>query len=241
MAIETKLTTNNLIATFDGVSKSYPLKGGGNKLVLKKTTFSIPKKNIGIMGINGAGKSTLVRLISGADLPTTGKIHRHTNISWPIALSAGFNGSLTGIENLRFICRIYDKDINEITEFVKDFSELGDALNHQVKTYSSGMRARLNFGLSMAFYFDCYLVDETLAVGDKTFQQKAKKVLKERIEHSKILLVSHIPKKIEEYCESAYVLINGELNFFDDVKDARKFYNEHIRRVKQTRMETKII
>lgn len=229
------LNPNNLIATFDNLSKSYPLKGGGNKVVFKQQSLSIPRKNIGIMGINGAGKSTLVRLIAGSDLPTTGKIHRHVNISWPLALSAGFNGSLTGIENLRFVCRIYNRDIEQVTDFVTEFSELGKALHQPVKTYSSGMRGKLNFGLSIAFNFDCYLVDEVLAVGDKTFQEKSKKAFEERLKNSNILLVSHVAGKIKEYCDAAYVLKDGMMNYYDDVDDASKAYNEYIREVRQNR------
>ncbi len=232
---ESALSPNNSIATFDNVSKRYPLKGGGNKVVIEPQTFTIPRKNIGIMGVNGAGKSTLVRLIAGADLPSTGKIHRHVNISWPLALSAGFNGSMTGIENLRFVCRIYNRDIKEVEDFVADFSELGKSLNQPVKTYSSGMRAKLNFGLSLAFNFDCYLVDEVLAVGDKTFQHKSKRAFKERLTNSNILLVSHVPGKIKQFCDSAFVLTEGKLHYFDNVEDATKSYNEYMRELRLRR------
>ena len=131
------------------VSKDYPTKAGPRR-VLDNINLTIrPGERVGILGRNGAGKSTLVRLISGAEPPTTGKIERNMSVSWPLAFSGGFHGSLTGADNVRFICRIYGVDFESRFQFVQDFSELGIYINEPVMNYSSGMKARLAFAISM--------------------------------------------------------------------------------------------
>ena len=183
-----------------------------------------PGRNMGILGRNGAGKSTLLRLIGGAELPTAGQVIRRASVSWPIGFSGGFHGSLTGRENLRFICRIYDADIRKVTAFVEEFAELGDYMEMPVNTYSSGMKARLAFGLSMAIDFAYYLIDEVTAVGDSSFKQKSQKEFEQRKDRSTLLVVSHSAATIREHCDAAAVLDGGRLTMFDDVESAITHY-----------------
>ena len=197
----------------------------GVKMVLDDISFIFPpKRNIGILGRNGAGKSTLLRMISGAELPTSGQVVRKSSVSWLIGFSGGFHGSLSGRENLRFICRIYNADIERVTEFVDDFSELGEYMEMPVNTYSSGMKAKLAFGLSMAIDFDYYLIDELTAVGDSKFQKKSKEEFARRKERSSLLVVSHNSNTIRSHCDTAAVLDNGKLTYFEDIEQAIGYY-----------------
>jgi len=206
------------------LTKQY-LVGKKRKTVLRDINACIrPGRNLGILGQNGAGKSTMLRLIGGAELPTSGKVRRHGRVSWPIGFGGGFHGSLTGRENLNFICRIYDIPIAGVSEFVEEFSDLGDYMQMPVNTYSSGMKAKLAFGLSMAIDFDFYLIDEVTAVGDANFQKKSKAEFEKRKDHSTLLVVSHNIKTIREHCEDVAVLHNGDLLFFDDMDVAISFY-----------------
>lgn len=206
------------------VCKSYRTSRG-LKTVLDGISISLPRdRNIGILGRNGAGKSTLLRMISGAELPTRGEVRRHASVSWVLGFSGGFHGSLTGRENLRFICRIYDADIVKATAFVEEFSELGEYMEMPVNTYSSGMKAKLAFGLSMAINFEYYLIDEVTAVGDSRFQKKCKDEFDRRKQLSSLLVVSHNPATIRSHCDVAAVLEHGRLTFFEDVEQAIVHY-----------------
>ncbi|OEF58603.1 ABC transporter ATP-binding protein [Enterovibrio norvegicus] len=205
-------------------SKRYKTPNG-SKQVLKPCSITFPKgRNIGLLGVNGAGKSTLLRMIAGSEAPTTGKIIRNVKMSWPLGFSGGFNGTLTGYENLRFVTRIYGEDIQRVEAFVREFSELGDYLNMPIKSYSSGMKARLAFGLSMAMDFECYLVDEITGVGDRRFQEKCRDAFKARSEHSSIIMVSHSMPTLKEHCDMGAVLNNGELKFYEDINEAINVY-----------------
>src|SRR5690606_422467 len=160
------------------VSKTYRLKGI-RKQVFDDFTFTFPRnKNVAVLGPNGAGKSTLMRLISGAEAPDRGRIIRRAKLSWPLGFSGGFNGSMTGIENIRFVSRIYGADSDQVIDSVADFAELGKSLHLPIRTYSTGMRARLAFGISLAIDFDYYLVDEVIGVGDASFRQKSQDALR---------------------------------------------------------------
>lgn len=207
------------------VSKDYYTRSG-KKTVLQDINFELKKgEKIGILGRNGAGKSTLIRLLSGVEPPTSGTIERHMSISWPLAFSGAFQGSLTGMDNLRFICRIYNADIDYVKAFTEEFSELGDYLYEPVKKYSSGMKARLAFALSLSVEFDCYLIDEVIAVGDSRFAAKCKHELFEKRKDRSIILVSHNPSAMKEYCDNAMVLDKGIMHKFENMDDAYKFYN----------------
>ena len=207
------------------ITKVYDTRQGP-KTVLENISLTIKKgEKIGILGRNGAGKSTLIRLISGAELPTHGHIHRGISISWPLAFGGAFQGSLSGLDNVRFICRVYNAPIDSAIAFVEEFSELGNYLNEPVKKYSSGMRARLAFAISMAVEFDCFLIDEIVAVGDSRFHEKCHIELFEKRKDRAMIIVSHSADYIREHCEHAAVLVAGRLHNFDQVEEAFSFYN----------------
>ena len=206
------------------VSKAYATSSGLNQ-VLDDVSIRFPDRTgIGILGRNGAGKSTLLRIIGGAELPDSGEIIRRGRVSWPIGFSGGFNSSLTGEENCRFVARIYGQDIDRVVEASMDFAEIGDYFTMPVRTYSSGMRARLAFGLSMAIDFDAYLVDEITAVGDKPFQDKCREAFTARRERSSIIMVSHQFSTIRQYCQQCALLVDGRLQIFDSVDEAEETY-----------------
>ncbi len=207
-----------------GVNKIYPTRSGPVH-VLRDVDLTVEAgERIGILGRNGAGKSTLIRLISGAEFPTSGHVERHMSVSWPLAFGGAFQGSLTGLDNLRFICRIYGVDPEDKIEFVEGFSELGVYLREPVKSYSSGMRARLAFAISMVIEFDCFLIDEIVAVGDTRFHEKCAHELFVKRGERAMIIVSHHASYIREHCTRAAVLSSGELHHFDDIDDAFSFY-----------------
>ncbi len=211
---------------FNRVSKSYPMKHG-RKRILQDFSFTFPEgKNIGILGRNGTGKSTIMRLIAGSEFPDSGAITRRGKLSWPLGFAGGFSPSLTGEENLRFICRIYDADIPTVTRFVEDFSELGDFFYEPIRNYSSGMRSRLSFGLSMAIDFDVILIDEILGVGDQHFQKKCRLKVEEKTASSNIIMVSHSMETIRNFCDIAMVLADEKLTIYNDVEAAITVYSQ---------------
>ena len=207
------------------ITKSYPM-GHGRKQVLKGLDLRISRgEHIGLLGRNGAGKTTLIKLIGGVEMPTSGRVRRHMSVSWPLGFGGGFQGSLTGYDNARFIARIYGHEYREIREFVEDFTELGAQLKMPVKTYSSGMRARLAFALSLAIEFDCYLIDEIIMVGDANFHQKCHYELFEKRGDRALVLASHSPDLIREFCDRALVLDQGEGTIYSDVNEALEIYS----------------
>jgi capsular polysaccharide transport system ATP-binding protein len=216
--------SEGMVGAFDLV-KEYPMHGHMRR-VLDGVTFEIGRgEKIAVLGHNGAGKSTLVRLLAGIEEPTSGKIVRNNmSMSWPIALSGGFGGSMTGFDCMRFLARIYDKSFEEIRDSVEVFSDLGKYLRMPIKTYSSGMRARLAFGMSLAIDFDCYLIDEVIAVGDKRFQVRSFEELFVKRKDRSMIIVGHSLNMISELCTSALVLKNGRGRVFDDVEYAFRIY-----------------
>lgn len=204
---------------FIGVRKQYPTRDG-YKMILRDLSIRFPKRNIAILGENGAGKSTLLRLIAGSERPDDGDILRHVKVSFPLGFAGSFNGSLTGNENARFVARIYGQDTDYMLDYVREFSQLGEHLSMPVRTYSSGMRARLAFGVSLAIDFDCYLVDEITAVGDSRFQKRSKAAFKTKLQHSNIIMVSHSNSTLRDYCDIGAVLHEGRLTIYDDLREA---------------------
>ena len=178
-----------------------------------------------MLGRNGAGKSTLIRLISGAELPTSGHVERSMSVSWPLAFGGAFQGALTGLDNLRFICRIYDTDPAEQIAFVEEFSELGIYLREPVRSYSAGMRARLAFAISMVIEFDCFLIDEIVAVGDSRFHEKCHVELFEKRGDRAMIIVSHDAGYIREHCTRAAVLSGGRLHLKPSLDEAFAYYH----------------
>jgi len=193
------------------VTKTYPLAGGARR-VLDRVNLTIERgQKWGVLGRNGSGKSTLVRIIAGAEDPTSGRVERSMSVSWPLAFGGGFQGGITGLDNARFIARVYGAPIDQVVDYVESFAELGAAMREPVMTYSSGMRARLAFGLSLAIDFDCLLIDEITAVGDHRFKEKCQVELFEKRAHKGWVLVSHDPHYVREHCTHACVLERGVL------------------------------
>ncbi len=211
-----------------GVGKDYQSETGrGYHRVLSDVSFEIAAgEKLAVLGRNGAGKSTLIRLLGGLELPTVGTIERKMSISWPVGLHGGVGGSMTGNDNIRFIARVYNKPFPWLRQYVDDFAELGKYLAEPVRTYSAGMRARLNFALSVAIDFDCYLIDEIIAVGDQRFQQRSREELFERRANRSLILASHIPETILDYCSRALVLHRGRGKVFDDLNLALEIYRD---------------
>ncbi len=209
------------------VTKRYPMHGG-DRVILDDVNLRVRRgEKIGILGRNGSGKSTLIRLISGAERPSSGTVTRSMRVSWPLAFAGGFQGTLTGLDNLRFICRIYNTTTEDKIPFVQEFSELGAYLREPVKSYSSGMRARLAFALSMVIEFDCYLIDEVIAVGDQRFHERCQIELFEKRRDRSMIIVSHDPNFIKAHCDDAGVMVKGKLHFFPSVDEGFAYYNEH--------------
>jgi len=204
--------------------KEYPTRSGPH-IVLDGINMTIRRgEKIGILGRNGSGKSTLIRLLSGAERPTAGRISRGLSISWPLAFGGAFQGSLTGLDNLRFICRVHGADYRDKLGYVEEFSELGKYMREPVKTYSSGMRARLAFAISMAVEFDCFLIDEIISVGDARFHSKCQRELFEKRADRSFVMVSHEPHNIRDHCQRAAVLHEGTMSLFDNIDEAYSHY-----------------
>ncbi len=200
------------------------------RTVLDNVNFRLERgRNIGILGQNGAGKSTLIKLISGAEKPTSGHIHRGMSVSWPLAFGGAFQMHLTGLDNLKFVCRIYGVDYKPLIPFVEDFTELGIYFREPVLHYSTGMLTRLAFALSMAVEFDCFLIDEAMVVGDVRFHEKCHIELFQKRKDRAFILVSHDANVIKLYCERASVLHEGKLYPFDTVDEAYDFYNNRLK------------
>jgi capsular polysaccharide transport system ATP-binding protein len=208
------------------VSKVYETRHGPFK-VFDDVSFTLVRgRNLGILGRNGAGKSTMIRLISGAERPTTGRIRRGMRVSWPLAFAGAFAHNLTGLDNLKFVCRTYGIDYKPLLPFVEDFTELGTFLREPVMHYSHGMMTRLAFALSMAVEFDCFLIDEAMIVGDARFHERCQYELFQKRKDRSFILVSHDANAIKAYCENAVVLHEGRLFAFPNLDAAYAFYME---------------
>jgi len=214
--------------TVTDVCKDYHSETGHTyNRVLSNVSFALrPGEKIAVLGRNGAGKSTLIRLVAGIEMPTSGSIERTISVSWPVGLTGGVGGSMTGNDNIRMICRLYDKPFAATRDFVDDFAQLGRFLSEPVKNYSTGMRARLNFALSIAIDFDCYLIDEIIAVGDYRFQRRSQEELFDKRADRSLILASHVPEIAKQYCSRALVLHRGRGKMFDDLDLAFDIYHD---------------
>ena len=209
----------------ENVSKSYHTRFGHRK-VLDGVNLELRRgRNVGILGRNGAGKSTFIRLLAGAERPSSGRIHRGMRVSWPLAFAGAFQPNLTGMDNLKFVCRIYGVDFKPLVPFVEEFTELGVYFREPVSHYSSGMTTRLAFALSMAIEFDCFLIDEVMVVGDTRFHERCHYEMFTKRKDRAFVLVSHDADVIKGYCERACVLHEGQLIEFETVDAAYAFYN----------------
>ena len=209
----------------DQVFKFYKTDGFRKIVLDHVSTVFETGRSYGLLGVNGAGKSTTLRLIAGTELPNAGKVRRTLRVSWPLGFAGGFHPLMTGRENVKFVSRAYGADVRKTLDFVEDFAELGDYIDVRVKTYSSGMMARLAFGLSMAIDFDCYLVDEITAVGDGRFQARCKEAFDQRRKTSDLIVVSHSMGTIKDYCDRGAVLVDGHMIMFNSVDSAIEMYN----------------
>ncbi|MGM8930642.1 ABC transporter ATP-binding protein [Salinicola halophyticus] len=200
----------------------------GGRWVLKDINLTIPDGvSVGVVGRNGAGKSTLLRLIGGMDTPDRGQVIRKGRVSWPIGLAGGFKGSMTGRQNVKFVARVHGikKNLSKLIQEVQDFAEIGKAFDDPVNTYSSGMRARLAFGLSLAFDFDIYISDEATAVGDRAFKAKAREAFQQRVDHASLIMVSHGEGTLRQMCEAGIFIDKGQAQWFDRIDDAIEAYH----------------
>ena len=212
------------------VTKSYLHHKGGRKYIFRDLSFTIPSgRNVAIIGRNGAGKSTLMNLLSKVDTPDSGRIITDKSISWPVGLSGGFQGSLSGRENVKFIARTQGfrgQELKEKVAFVEEFAEIGEYFDLPTKTYSSGMKGRVAFGLSLAFDFDYYLVDEAMSVGDVHFKTKASDAFKAKVGQANILLVTHGMTQVRTMCDLVLVLHEGKATLYDDVEEGISIYQK---------------
>jgi capsular polysaccharide transport system ATP-binding protein len=213
------------------VHKRYHTDHGLGPWVLKGVNLTIPPNvSVGLVGRNGAGKSTLLRLIGGIDQPTRGHIERRCRVSWPMGRASGLPGSLTGRQNAKFVCRIYghEDDIPERIAAIHEFAELGSYFDEPINTYSSGMRSRFQFALSLAFDFDVYIADEAISAGDTAFRRKASVAFRRRADHASLLMVSHSETALKQFCTAGIWLHAGQAHWFDDVDDALDAYEESL-------------
>lgn len=206
------------------ISKKYPMHHGYAH-VIKRVNFHVKKgEKVGILGCNGSGKSTLLRIISGTEQPTSGQVVRNMSISWPLAFGGAFHGNLSGLDNLRFICRIHGINSEEKVAYIEEFANLGKYLYEPFKTYSSGMQARLAFAVSMIIEFDCYLIDEVIAVGDIRFQNKCEEEFFQKRKDRAMIMVSHSSEIIRKHCSRACVMDQGHLYEFENIEEAYRYY-----------------
>lgn len=209
---------------FQNVSKHFKTEQHRKVILDRVNVEFLPGYSYGLLGVNGAGKSTTMKMIAGSSLPNSGRISKDLRVSWPLGFAGGFHPKMTGKDNLNFVARVYGEDVRRVANFVEDFAELGDYINAPVYTYSSGMMARLAFGLSMAIEFDCYLVDEITAVGDARFQERCRVAFENRRRNSDIIMISHSMETINAYCDKGMVLVDGQLLVFDNVEAAVETY-----------------
>jgi capsular polysaccharide transport system ATP-binding protein len=215
----------------DNVHKRYQTDHGPGKWVLQGINFTIPRNlSVGLIGANGAGKSTLLRIIGGVDQPNKGRVERHCRVSWPMGFGGGLQGSLTGRQNAKFVCRIHgdENDIPDRIAFIQDFAEIGNAFDEPVKTYSSGMKSRLQFGMSLAFDFDMYISDEVTSTGDAAFKSKAAAAFKALADKASLIMVSHSDGTLKQFCSAGIWINDGKAHWFDQIDEALKAYKDSL-------------
>lgn len=214
----------------------------GSDWVLKDINLTIPTGvSVGLIGANGAGKSTLLRLIAGMDTPERGEVIRHSRVSWPVGLSGGMQGNMTGRQNVKFVARAQGcrpDEVKRVIAFVEDFAEIGDAFDEPIRTYSSGMRSRISFGLSLSFDFDVYISDEATAVGDRAFKEKAKALFESKVGQASIIMVSHSEGILKDLCQAGVYIKNGEAFWYDSVEAAISDYHKDVDAKKAARVKS---
>lgn len=210
----------------DNVFKYYR-SSGHRRVVLDHVSLDFAAgRSYGVLGVNGAGKSTLMRILAGTELPNGGRVIRSARVSWPLGFSGGLHPMLSGRENVKFVARVYGQDARRVVDFVEDFAEIGAYIDAPIRTYSSGMLARLAFGLSLSIEFDCYLIDEVTAVGDARFAARCREEFAKRRKKADVIMVSHAMTTIQEYCDRGIVLAGGRMHIFNNVDDAIELYKK---------------
>lgn len=213
----------------DRLTKYFPMRGG-RKTIVENLTATFPTgASVALLGRNGAGKSTLLKLIAGTIRPSSGRVLSTGSISYPVGFSGSFHGDLTGAQNTRFVARLYGVDTDELVDFVQDFAELGRHFHMPLRTYSSGMKARLSFGVSMGIPFDTYLVDEVTSVGDGAFRRKSVELFEDRRKTAGAIMVSHSTPMIKATCNMGAVMENGVLKFYDDIDEALEHHDRNMK------------
>ncbi len=211
------------------LSKSYRTRFS-RKVVARDINFTFPTgESIALIGGNGAGKSTMLKMIAGTLKPDRGEVISDGSISWPVGFAGSFHGDLTGAQNVKFCARIYGVDTEEMLDFTKTFSQLGAHFHLPVRTYSSGMKSRLAFSMSMAIPFDTYLVDEVTAVGDASFRKRSEAILMERLKNAGAIVVSHSMEQLKRLCTSGVVLSNGRFFYYARIEKAIEHHNHNMK------------
>ncbi|KIN62713.1 ATPase [Sulfitobacter noctilucicola] len=214
---------------FQNLTKVFRLKGQRNT-VLDNVNMTFPTgRSVALLGRNGAGKSTLLKMIAGTMDPTSGKIVSTGTISWPVGFAGSFHLDLTGAQNTRFIARIYGVETDALVEFVQDFANLGKHFHQPLFSYSSGMKSRLAFGVSMGISFDTYLVDEVTSVGDAAFRDKSSELFNARMQNSGSIVVSHSPSMVRRLCDAAAVLEQGRITYYDDLEEGIEHHERNMK------------
>lgn len=218
------VAAGDTVIRLEGVSKAFH-RAGKRRHILRNVSGTLANvSGLALIGRNGAGKSTLLRMIAGTLKPDSGRILTTDSISWPMGFSGGFHPALSGAQNTRFVARLYGRDPEMMTEFVEGFSELQRAFRLPVETYSSGMKARLAFAVSIGLDFDCYLVDEIIGVGDAAFREKCRNAFRERLSGARLIMVSHNPQALRQFCTAGLLIEDGRLSFFADLDEALAAY-----------------
>ncbi|KPQ31197.1 MAG: ABC2-type capsular polysaccharide export system ATPase component KpsT [Halomonas sp. HL-93] len=211
---------------FQNISKGFWVRGVYQPVICNLDLVLPSGRSLALLGRNGAGKSTLLSIVAGTMRPDTGQVQSDGSISFIVGYAGSFHGDMTGAQNTRFVARIYGVDSDELTDFVEDFAEIGQHFNMPVRTYSSGMKSRLAFGISMGIRFDTYLIDEATATGDERFKRKSKEVFRSRMAESSAVMVSHNMPEVRNFCDAGLVLHGGEIEVYDDVEDAIQRHQE---------------
>jgi capsular polysaccharide transport system ATP-binding protein len=204
----------------EALTKTFRLRGRSRPVIDNATITLPPHRAIALLGRNGAGKSTLLRLIAGTMAPSAGRVRLTGSVSWPVGYAGSFHGDLSGAQNTRFVARIYGVDSDALVDFARDFARIGPAFHAPFRTYSSGMKARLAFGVSMGIAFDTYLVDEVTAVGDAAFRASSAALLQARLDSAGAIVVSHAMGQLRELCNAALLIEEGRLHWFDNLEEA---------------------
>jgi capsular polysaccharide transport system ATP-binding protein len=214
----------------EDVHKRYMTEHGAGRWILRGITMSIPpKRSVALIGQNGAGKSTLLRIIGGIDFATRGRVERRCRVSWPMG-GGGLEGTLTGRQNAKFVCRVHghQDELKDRLAFIQSFAELGDSFDEPVETYSSGMRSRLQFALSLAFDFEVFISDEITAAGDAKFRKKAADAFRSMVDQASVIMVSHDESTLRQFCQSGILIRDGLAYWFDDLDEALKVYKSKL-------------